>query len=161
MNLSGSANNCLIETVHVSKKLKKNKRGKLEDFRRLTYAPVHTLYHIQAAQVLQDLRLYVLFMLKPRHARYRTFRTEEQQQLHTHSSLFHNWRFITGGSQQGLHHRGFTTRASPQWAPPQGFTTGAFTTGGSPQGVQHKFLPWGEGGLFLLVWVKFHLKPTS
>ena len=127
------------------------------DFRRLTYAPAHTLYSMQAAHVLHDLRLYVLFMLKPRHARYRTFRTEEQQQLHTHTSLFHNRGFTTrgftiGGSLHRLHHSGHHHKVSPQGRSPQGV---------HHRGVQHKVSPRGGGGLFRLVWVKFHLNPTS
>ena len=88
----------------------------------MTNAPAHTLYSIQAAQILQDLRLYILLMLKPRHARYRTFRTEEQQQLHTHTSLFHNRGFITGGFTTGGSLYGH--KVSPQGRSTQGFTKG-------------------------------------
>ena len=78
------------------------------------------------------LRLYILFMLKPRHAHYRTFRTEEQK-LHTHTSLFHH---------RGVHHRKFTTAVSPQ-----GFTMGRGGGGG--------------GGIISVSVVKFHLMSTS
>ena len=43
----------------------------------------------------RDLRLYVLFMLKPRHAHYRTFRTEEQLHIYIYISV----------SPQGVHHK--------------------------------------------------------
>ena len=89
------------------------------------------LWHIHCIVYKQvkyytDVRLYILFMLKPRHAHYKTFRTEEQQQLHTHTSLFHH-----------VHHRDFITMFHPG-----GFTRGGFTTGGSPQG----FTMGGGGG---------------
>ena len=72
----------------------------------------------EPAMVRYKSHIYILFMLKPRHAHYRTFRMEEQQQQHTHTSLFH--------------HRGFTIGGSPQRGSPQR---------GSTQGGHHKVSP--------------------
>ena len=78
----------------------------------------HYILYKEPAMVSYKSHIHILFMLKPRHAHCRTFRMEEQQQQHTHTSLFHHRGFTTRGFTIG----GSPQRGSTRGGAPQGFT---------------------------------------